>query len=426
MKKVWALIYNIFVYPLIFILGVFLTPFNKKLREGTLGRFHSTNILRNCTANIKNKSIYWFHAASHGEYEQARPILSGLKEIRRNTFIIASFFSPSGYNNIADENIDCKIYMPFDFIWSIKKVFKVVKPKKIIFASYDLWPNLIWLAKKYNIHTCVFAARFDNESSKNLPILKHFYGSIYQSFATIYTITEEDKAHLNKILKQDTKPIIRVLGNPRFDQVKNKSDKFTKDHTITVMTREKRLIVGSVWPDDERNIINPIFRLLEEDPELKVLWVPHEPSDKYIQAAIQLFEEQGLKPRIVKAKNDSNFHNSRISILGVVGILSNYYWQGQIAYIGGGFSTGVHNVMEPAIARLPVIFGPKYKKSHEAVELIKSGGGFAINNGTEFYEILKVLLTDKNKFYNASIAATKVIHDNIGSATRVVRGIIRD
>jgi len=426
MKTVWAFIYNVLAYPLIFIFGAIVTPFNKKLREGTLGRFQSINILKKCTENVNNKSIYWFHAASHGEYEQARPILSGLKEIRRHSFIIVSLFSPSGYNNINDENIDCKIYMPFDLIWSIKKVFKIVKPKKIIFASYDLWPNFIWVAKKYNIHTCVFAARFDNESSKNLPILKNFYGSIYQSFSTIYTITEEDKAHVNKILKQDAKPIIRVLGNPRFDQVKNKSDKFTKDHTITVMTREKRLIVGSVWPDDEKKIINPILKLLDEDPELKVLWVPHEPSDKYIQAAIQLFEKQGFKPHIVKTKSDSNFHNNRIAILGIVGFLSNYYWQGQIAYIGGGFSAGVHNVMEPAIARLPVIFGPKYKKSHEAVELIRRGGGFAINNGTEFYEIMKVLLTDKNKFFNASIAATKVIHDNIGSATRVVRGIIRD
>jgi len=82
--------------------------------------------------------------------------------------------------------------------------------------------------------------------------------------------------------------------------------------------------------------------------------------------------------------------------------------------------------MEPAIARLPVIFGPKYRKSHEAMELLKSGGGFSINNGIEFYDVMKILLNDKNRFLDASYAATKIIHDNIGSATRVVRSIIRD
>ena len=110
----------------------------------------------------------------------------------------------------------------------------------------------------------------------------------------------------------------------------------------------------------------------------------------------------------------------------VVGVLEKFYWQGQLAYIGGGFSSGVHNIMEPAIARLPVVFGQKYTKSHKANDLLKAEGGFSIKNGTEFYDIFKILLYDKNRFLEASYAATNVIHDNVGSATRVVRSIIRD
>jgi len=360
-----------------------------------MGRFQTIDILKNASKTWDNKqSVYWFHAASHGEFEQVRPVLKGLKEIDKECYVVASFFSPSGYKNVDDKNIDCKIYLPFDFIWSIRRTLKIIKPKKIIFASYDIWPNVIWLANRRKIHTTVFALRFKENTSKILPIVKQFYRSVYKSFSTIYTITDEDNYRLNKILKRN-KPIIRVLGNPRYDQVKEKADKFTKDRTITVMMREKRLIVGSVWPEDEKKIINAIFQLLAEDEELCVLWVPHEPSEKYI-------------------------------ILGVVGALSKFYWQGQIAYIGGGFSGGIHNIMEPAIARLPVIFGPKYRKSHEAMELLKFGGGFSVKNGIEFYDIMKILLNDKNRFLDASFAATRVIHDNIGSATRVVRSIIRD
>lgn len=423
----WFIIYNIIIYPLIFILASIGAIFNKKLREGLIGRFQTINKLKHTSRDWdKKQAIYWFHAASHGEFEQVRPVLRGLKEIKKECYIIISFFSPSGYNNVDDPNIDCKIYLPFDFIWSIRRAFKNIKPKKIIFATYDIWPNMVWLANRRKIHTSVFAARFDHNTTKTLPIIKNFYRTIYQSFSTIYTISEDDNFQLDKILKPHSHPIIRALGNPRYDQVKEKADKFTKDRTISVMMRDKRLIVGSVWPEDEKKIINSIFQLMEEDKELCILWVPHEPSEKYIQSSLKLFESHGYKPKVIRSKKTRKIQNGRVVILGVVGVLSKLYWQGQIAYIGGGFSSGIHNIMEPAIARLPVIFGPKYSRSHAAIELLKAGGGFSIKNGTEFYDIMKVLLNDKNRFLDASFAATKVIQDNIGSATRVVRSIIRD
>ncbi len=426
MKYFWFIIYNLIAYPLIFILAGIGAIFNKKMRQGLAGRFQTIKILKDASQRWDRKSVYWFHAASHGEFEQVRPILRGLKEIEKDSFIIASFFSPSGYNNVNDVNIDCKIYLPYDFIWSIRRALKIVRPKKLIFASYDIWPNIVWLSDRRKIHTAVFAARFKQDTSKVLPLIKNFYRSVYQSFSTIYTVTDEDNRQLNKILKQKNKPIVRVMGNPRYDQVKEKADKITKDRTITVLMREKRLILGSIWPGDERKIINPLIQLMEEDDELNILWVPHEPSEKYIQSSLKKFESSGFTPSIIRSKKTTDIHNHRVAILGVVGVLSKFYWQGQIAYIGGGFTSGIHNVMEPAIARLPVIFGPKYQKSHEAMELLIAGGGFSINNGMEFYDIMKVLLNDKNRFLEASFAATRVIHENIGSATRVVRGIIRD
>jgi len=265
--------------------------FNSKMRQGLVGRFSSISILKNAVSSWnKSYPIYWFHAASHGEFEQVKPVLKGLKEVEKDSYVITSFFSPSGYNNVVDPNIDCKIYLPFDFIWSLRRAMKVVRPRKIIFASYDMWPNLIWLAKHRKIHVSVFAARFDNNSTKIIPIIKNFYRTVYKSFSTIYTIADVDKSRLKRILKASDDPIIRVLGNPRYDQVKAKADKFTKKHTISVMMRDKRLIVGSVWPEDEKKIINTLFKLMEEDEELSILWVPHEPSEKYIKSSINLFE----------------------------------------------------------------------------------------------------------------------------------------
>ena len=118
--------------------------------------------------------------------------------------------------------------------------------------------------------------------------------------------------------------------------------------------------------------------------------------------------------------------NKRIILVDSIGKLAQLYWHGQIAYIGGGFSSGVHNVMEPAIARLPVFFGPNYANFHEAEELISKGGGFSIESGSELFVQLKSLLENSSKFMNSSYSATNVVHDNLGSSTRIVRSLIHD
>ncbi len=126
----WFILYNLIIYPLIFILVSVGAIFNKKLRIGLIGRFNSINILKTTLQNWdKKKPIYWFHAASHGEFEQIKPVLRGIKEVENDIYIVVSFFSPSGYNNVNDKNINCKIYLPFDFIWSIRRALKIVNPK---------------------------------------------------------------------------------------------------------------------------------------------------------------------------------------------------------------------------------------------------------------------------------------------------------
>jgi 3-deoxy-D-manno-octulosonic-acid transferase len=154
--------------------------------------------------------------------------------------------------------------------------------------------------------------------------------------------------------------------------------------------------------------------------------VPHEPIPSVIDASVQRFEELGFKVSIFSKQTPYDKDDPKVIVVDVVGVLSHLYWDGIIAYVGGGFSTGIHNVMEPAIARLPILFGPKYKNFHEAEELIKSGGGWSIENGEELFDKINILLSDDSKIIPASFAATDVIHRNVGAATRVVRGIIRD
>ena len=400
--------------------------FNRKIRTGMIGRFRSYQDLKSFRVRIGiEKTIYWFHASSHGEFEQVKPVLTGLKEVEPLSFSVVSFFSPSGYNHVNDEHIDCKIYLPFDFPWLIRKCLNVVQPKKIILASYDVWPNMIWISKSIDIHSALFAAQFSEGTSKLSPVIRNFYRNVYGSLSAIYTISEQDNKRLQHILYPIKRPIVRVLGNPRYDQVKQKAGKFTTEQTESVLLRPKRLLVGSIHIEDEHVILDSIVNLMQDINDLSLIWVPHEPSDRIVSQAESFFQSKNFTTARLGLKSPNQIE-TRVIIVDSIGKLSQLYWDGQVAYIGGGFSSGVHNVMEPAIARLPVFFGPRYKNFIEAKELIADGGGFSIENGTDLYQGVKNLLEDRVAFIKASYAATEVIHRNLGSATRIVRNLIHD
>ena len=428
MRYIWYTIYNFFLLPIMVFIGIIGVIFNKKIREGFFGRFNTDGTLDDFISSLdgNNQTIYWFHASSHGEFLQTKPVLVGLKEIEPHIKIIVSFFSPSGYNNIDDNIIDCKIYLPFDFPWLVKKALKTIKPKKLIFAAYDIWPNLIWTAKAMNIPTVLFAAKFKRKTKKLMPLVRSFYQHVYNNFYSIYTITKKDDEKLRLILDKSKNMILRVLGNPRYDQVNKVSDQYSIEHTKEILNRKKSIILGSMHNEDKKNIIDGLMDLLNDNNDIYIIWVPHEPISRNINLVYDYFLDKGYSVELYSEQNKLGTDHPRIIIVDVVGVLSKIYWNGIIAYIGGGFSTGIHNVMEPAIARLPVIFGPHYDNFQEAIELIDLGGGWSINNSEEFYNISNKLINNEKLLLNASEAATDVIHNNIGAATRVVRGIIRD
>ena len=427
MKYFWFFVYKIILIPIVVVIGAIGLCFNKKLRDGLFGRFQTRKVLKNYLNELNgDEIIYWFHASSHGEFLQTKPVLLGLKEVEPHAKLIVSFFSPSGYQHVNDESIDCKIYLPLDFYWTVKSALRLVRPEKLIFAAYDIWPNLIWAAKELGIPTVLFAARFKKGTGKLLPVVRNFYHHVYKDFHSIYTITKTDHNHLQLMLENSSNTTVRVFGNPRYDHVKSTADKFTTEHTKSVLSRKKRIIFASIHDEDERIIYESVLRLLNDYESLSILWVPHEPIPSVIDASVQRFEELGFKVSVFSKQTPYDKDDPKVIVVDVVGVLSHLYWDGIIAYVGGGFSTGIHNVMEPAIARLPILFGPQYENFHEAEELIKSGGGWSIENGEELFDKINILLSDDSKIIPASFAATDVIHRNVGAATRVVRGIIRD
>ena len=419
--------YNGLVYPLVFLFALIGSFFSKKLRESIMGRFQSKKVLKQfLNKNTVNSDIYWFHASSLGEFYQVKTLIEEIKDIQDNVICLVSFSSPSGFNHAKSDAMDLKFYIPFDFPWTINEVLDLLSPKKIIFASYDLWPNLVWISKSKGIHFNLFSVRINGNSLKKIYLIKYFYRLLYSSLSSICTISEKDMKGMCDLLGDAQGPMLKVMGNPRYDLVMRDAVGFREKDFDDIQDRDLRIIIGSAHEQEERYLIPALVQLMNLNQELKVLYAPHEPSKNAISSIKKKFHDNGYVGVVFKKKSDLALPSDRLVILGVVGVLSKLYWQCRIAYVGGGHSTGVHNVMEPAVARLPVLFGPKHQNSHEAGELLMNSGGFCVNDKDEFLSITKKLISDEKYYKITSLSASDVIYKNIGATSEIVRHVLSE
>lgn len=426
MKLFWFFLYNCLFYPLVFVGYFILALVSPKVKDGFFSRFSSISTLKNYFKDTRKSDVYWFHAASLGEFMQLLPIIDILKKRKPGAINLVSFFSPSGYNNCESDSIDLKIYLPFDFIWSVYSALNIVKPKKLIFVSYDIWPNMLWTAKRKGVKTNIFSVGFRVGTNKLFHPIRSFYFSLFSSFDAVYTNSDGDKLIAEQLLGENTEVSIEALGNPRFDTVYRKSKKVAPGENKKSASSVKTLVLGSTHNEDDRIILEPVIRLLDEYPDLRLVCVPHEVTEARVSKYQKLFSKNNISATVFNQDDVGLIPDDRVIIIAVIGLLSDIYTAAGVAYIGGGFSSGIHNVMEPAAASMPVIFGPNFKQFSEARELIDSGGGFSISSGSEFKKICADLLTRPEKFQTASGSAFSVIEKNIGASEKIFSAVFGD
>ena len=423
MKLFWLSIYNLILYPVFFIVVALLYPFNHKIRSGFSGRYYSLKKLKDFKITNPSSDIYWFHVSSFGEFQQIESIISSIKNNNDNTKIIVSFFSPSGYSNVNDNNIDCKVYLPFDFAWSIFRVLKLIKPKKIIFASYDVWPNILLIARFLNIDTILISVRIHSNSFKLTRLGRSIYKAIYTLISQIFTVNNQDLENIKLIVPDK---IIEAMGNPRFDITLRRESNVDVKFDMQYKLKNKFFLFASLWPEDDSILFPRIFDLLKNNHTAKIILIPHELSDRSINYYQKQASRNNLSSIVIEDYIDLSKLKEQVVIVNTVGILYKLYWQAHISYIGGGFSkNGIHNIMEPAVASNPIIFGPNYSNGNfsEAEELLSASAAFTINSDLELIEVFKKL-NDISTYDLASACSRNVMESNIGSTSKLLSKIL--
>ncbi len=419
----WLLVYNILVVPLAYVALTILAIFDEKIREGLQGRKASWITLRQFREKHPTRKVFLIHSASLGEFEQAKPVIRGLKTLRPDILIVASFTSPSGFKHAARiAEVDLFIYLPLDTYMRTRRFIQKLRPSKIIFVTYELWPNLIFNARRHHVTTYLISARIREGSSKMKPVINAFFSNLYRSLDYIYAISDEHKASVAKLIGSVNITVL-TLGDTRYDQVIQRSQELVKKALLRVFADGFVFIAGSIWPQDARHLLPALIRNLKEQPHLRVIIAPHEPNDYALEMLEDTFHAANFKTVRYSTLTQS-IGAVRVLLVDRVGILAELYHQCQLAFVGGSFRGSIHNVMEPAVAGLPVLFGPSYHNSHEAELLIKAGGGVCCPDENALYKTIRRFITIPADYQKAANAARQVILSNLGASARTVKEIL--
>lgn len=376
-----------------------------------VGHKNSWRILRDGIDH--SKPWLWFHAASLGEFEQGRPIMESIRKEHPEYRLLLTFFSPSGYEvrkNYTGADLVC--YLPFDTIFNVRRFLNIVQPQKVFFIKYEFWPNYLTALKQRGIPTYLISGIF-RPSQLFFKNYAPFYRRMLNSFTHLFVQNQESVDLLASIGRTEE---VSISGDTRFDRVLEIQaaakilpiiEQFAQNNAGNV------LVAGSSWPKDEEFII-PYFN---EHPTLKLIIAPHEIHEDHLLT----IEAQLKRPFMRYSKMTSeNASSMDCLIIDGFGLLSSIYRYGDIAYIGGGFGNGIHNTLEAAVYGIPVIFGPKFDKFHEAKELLACGGGFTINSEAAFNQLLDVLCSDTEYCSKAGENAGEMVLNGSGGTNKVL------
>jgi len=415
-KRIWQIIYTFIILPLIFI-GIHLVSiFSKQIREGLFPRRKTINGLKNWLSNRnESKKYVLFHAASMGEFEHIKPLLFSLKE-KYDTINVLTFFSPSGYKHVKDTpGLDYFLYMPFDFSSHWKRLYKLLNPSLLIISKHDVWPMQIWQAKKMGIPIYLVNASLPEKSSRTRPFIKSFLKYVYRDFSRIFTISEEDGQRFSEHYPRCS---VQVIGDTKYDQVMLRKEEALKKNILPESWHNNKWIIlaGSIWPEGERHLIPGLIELIDKNENVNLIIVPHEPTPKFVSNFEEKFTKWGVK-RFTEIHGEIS---ERVIIVNTIGQLADLYQYASAAYVGGSFKQGVHNVMEPAIYGIPVLFGPVHENSYEAIQLAKSGGGIVFKNESQAKEILNKLISNESFRQTTGKKALDMAQNNIGATDKIL------
>ncbi len=389
------------------------SPWNPKARQFVTGR---KNLFEQIAGKLRDNMapVAWFHAASLGEFEQARPVIEQFRARHPAFKIVLTFFSPSGYEIRKNyTGADYVFYLPLDSARNARRFVEVVKPAVAFFAKYEFWHYYLAELNRLNIPVISFSAIFRPGQLFFKPY-GGFFQRILQNFMHIFV----QNASSAQLLKGIGVTRVTVAGDTRFDRVRAVAAQ-KKEIPVAAAFKagQPLLVIGSSWMQDMA-VITPFLNGFTGP--LKVIIAPHELHEDQMA---QL--ERELKRKTIRYSKASEATGASYDVLFIdnIGLLSSLYAYGDFAYVGGGFGKGIHNILEAATFGMPVFFGPRHEKFQEAVDLVRLGGAFGIASTEELRTAFTRVYSDLSRRQEAARITRQYVQEHTGATETILSGV---
>jgi 3-deoxy-D-manno-octulosonic-acid transferase len=409
-----SLLYNIAIYLVGFLLKI-IAFFNKKINLFVSGR---TTVFKELASKISSTDrVVWFHCASLGEFEQGRPIIESFKSQYPDHKILVTFFSPSGYEIRKDYACaDIVTYLPLDTEVNAKKFIEMAHPELAVFVKYEFWPNVLKELKSKNIETILVSGIFRKDQA-----FFKWYGAWMQKSLKTFNYFFVQNNNSKELLESIGFKNANVCGDTRFDRVFEITKQDNQIGFIENFIAQKNtLVAGSTWKKDEELLLDYINNHATENE--KFIIAPHNINENDIR---DLKNSLSKKTFIFSDTKTQNTENAQVLIIDSIGLLTKIYSYANIAYVGGGFGAGIHNILEPATFGVPILIGPNYQKFIEAKELIQLDACKVINNNNEFNSALTSLFNNHTDRNNKGNKAKDYIVNNTGATRQIMMYITK-
>lgn len=415
-KAFYNLLINIirFLIPVASILVDRLFP-EKKIALFLRGQRNAIKELMYCAENIKHgeHKVIWIHCASLGEFGIARPLIRKVKSLS-NAYIVVTFFSPSGYEALKKKHkdIDCVLYLPFDTSSNVKKFLNVINPDRAIFMVSELWYNYLSELRKRRISTYLLSAQITDKS-----LLSRWYGGAYRDLLDTFTCIST--------LSKETSEILYSMG---YDRVELTDDPLCDNVTVVAETPYRNVVLekfseygplfiaGSV--NDEKDM-SLMFSLINSNPDIRFVFVPHEVSKSNIDNIKSSIN--GNTVSYNECDDNIDLSDVQVIIIDYIGELSYIYRYGTWAYVGGGFTPYLHNMLEATVYGLPVAFGPVIDRKEIARVLIDERLGWIVRNERELEAWFETLKNNSTEMERICREAKEFIKKRIGGTDRILQ-----
>lgn len=390
-----------------------------KLREMLLGQTQTLQRIREARATVAPAGFdLWIHAASLGEFEQARPVIEAYRKARPTDRILLSFFSPSGYKVRHDyDKVDCVVYLPFDTPANVKRFLDAAQPKCAVFVKYEFWSNYLHAIAERHIPLYLISSIFR-------PAQRFFkpWGAVSRRILHTYThiFVQDDSSR--DLLARIGVTNVTVAGDTRFDRVAQIA---SRAHSIPEIEnwlgadarRPFVLVAGSSWPQDE----SCYLPWLNAHPEARAILAPHEFDDRRLRLLRDSIQGKAVLWSEVTSGKESLSADVQVLVIDCFGLLSHLYRYGDAAIIGGGLGTGIHNINEAAVYGIPVAFGPHHAKFKEATDLLAAGAASEYATPAACSAILDAWMADPQSRKRAGDAATGYISRHLGATDCIMK-----